>query len=263
MVLYIYTRIIETFHVSCNTRFTFGSLISSEVHYTSKEGGSNSTREAIHATEQGFAVGMHGALHINPYYGKTSTDGLLAHFNSVLAIGPAIIYNVPGRTGQDISPSVIDKLSRHPNLVGVKECVGNERIEGYTRQGLTIWSGNDDQFHDARWDFGARGVISVVSNLVPRLVHKLLFESRNSELNEKLMPLINWLFVEPNPIGLNTALAQLGMIRPVFRLPYVPLSIEKRREFVQIVHAIGREHFIGDKDVQTLEDDEFSLLGRF
>lgn len=106
-------------------------------------------------------------------------------------------------------------------------------------------------------------MISVVSNLVPSLVHKLLFESRNSELNEKLMPLINWLFVEPNPIGLNTALAQLGMIRPVFRLPYVPLSIEKRREFVQIVHAIGREHFIGDKDVQTLEDDEFSLLGRF
>lgn len=112
--------------------------------------GSNSTREAIHATEQGFAVGMHGALHINPYYGKTSTDGLLAHFNSVLAIGPAIIYNVPGRTGQDISPSLIDKISCHPNLVGVKECVGNERIEGYTRQGLTIWSGNDDQFHDAR-----------------------------------------------------------------------------------------------------------------
>jgi hypothetical protein len=71
VVLYIYTRIIETFHVSCNTRFTFGSLISSEVHYTSKEGGSNSTREAIHAREQEFAVGMHGALHINPYYGET------------------------------------------------------------------------------------------------------------------------------------------------------------------------------------------------
>jgi 4-hydroxy-tetrahydrodipicolinate synthase len=65
-------------------------------------------------------------------------------------------------------------------------------------------------------------VISVVSNLVTSLVHKLLFESRNSELNEKLMPLVNWLFVEPNPIGLNTALAQLLMIRPVFRLPYVP-----------------------------------------
>lgn len=66
--------------------------------------GSNSTREAIHATEQGFAVGMHGALHINPYYGKTSLDGLVSHFDSVLPTGPTIIYNVPSRTGQDIPP---------------------------------------------------------------------------------------------------------------------------------------------------------------
>jgi 4-hydroxy-tetrahydrodipicolinate synthase len=112
--------------------------------------GSNSTREAVHATEQGFAVGMHGALHINPYYGKTSNDGLIKHFESVLGMGPTIIYNVPGRTGQDISPSVIEKISGSPNFVGVKECVGNERIGAYVDKGLTIWSGNDDQFHDAR-----------------------------------------------------------------------------------------------------------------
>jgi len=114
-----------------------------------------------------------------------------------------------------------------------------------------------------RWDYGARGVISVVSNLIPQLAHKLLFDGRNVELNKKLMPLINWLFVEPNPIGLNTALAQLGLIRPVFRLPYVPLSIAKRREFVQMVNDIGRQHFVGDKEVQTLEDDDFLLLDRF
>jgi len=112
--------------------------------------GSNSTREAIHATEQGFAVGMHGALHINPYYGKTSNEGLIKHFESVLGMGPTIIYNVPGRTGQDITPPVIEKISGNPNFVGVKECMGNERIGAYVDQGLTIWSGNDDQFHDAR-----------------------------------------------------------------------------------------------------------------
>lgn len=103
----------------------------------------------------------------------------------------------------------------------------------------------------------------MVSNLIPQLAHELLFHGRNVELNKKLMPLINWLFVEPNPIGLNTALAQLGLIRPVFRLPYVPLSIAKRREFVQMVNDIGREHFVGDKEVQTLQDDDFLLLDRF
>ena len=123
--------------------------------------GSNSTREAVHATEQGFAVsatdccvscdhtalhpllfgrqnvqavgfvqvGMHAALQINPYYGKTSQDGLNAHFDAALAEGPAIIYNVPARTGQDIPDAVIHRLANHRNFMGVKECTGNARIE--------------------------------------------------------------------------------------------------------------------------------------
>ena len=91
--------------------------------------GSNSTREALHATEQGFNVGMHAALHINPYYGKTSTAGLLNHFKAVLAEGPAIIYNVPGRTGQDIPNSVVHELAGQENFLGIKECTGNQRIQ--------------------------------------------------------------------------------------------------------------------------------------
>ncbi|MCO5562439.1 hypothetical protein L7F22_016067 [Adiantum nelumboides] len=201
--------------------------------------GSNSTGEAMHATEQGFAVGMHAALHINPYYGKTSQEGLLLHFQSVLSMGPSVIYNVPTRTGQDIPPSVIVKLMDIPNFAGVKECVGNDRIKGYTERNIAVWSGNDDQCHDARWDFGARGVISVVSNLIPGLMRDLIIKGKDKGLNEKLLPLINWLFVEPNPIGLNTALVQLGIVRPVFRLPYVPLDIKKRQEFVELVNSIG------------------------
>ncbi|CAN6836387.1 unnamed protein product [Brassica oleracea] len=225
--------------------------------------GSNSTREAIHATEQGFAVGMHAALHINPYYGKTSMDGIIAHFQSVMHMGPTIIYNVPGRTGQDIPPSAILKLSRSSNLAGVKECVGNKRVEEYTERGIVVWSGNDDECHDSRWDYGARGVISVTSNLVPGLMRKLMFEGRNSDLNSKLLPLMGWLFQEPNPIGINTALAQLGVARPVFRLPYVPLPLAKRVEFVKMVEEIGREHFVGERDVQVLDDDDFILIGRY
>ncbi|GFY90352.1 dihydrodipicolinate synthase [Actinidia rufa] len=225
--------------------------------------GSNSTREAIHATEQGFAVGMHAALHINPYYGKTSLEGLVSHFESVLPMGPTIIYNVPSRTGQDIPPRVIHTVAQNPNLAGVKECVGHDRVEQYTKNGVVVWSGNDDQCHDSRWSHGATGVVSVASNLVPDLMRELMFGGKNPSLNAKLLPLIEWLFHEPNPIGLNTALAQLGVVRPVFRLPYVPLPLAKRVEFVNLVKEIGRENFVGEKDVQVLDDDDFILIGRY
>ncbi|XP_071724150.1 4-hydroxy-tetrahydrodipicolinate synthase, chloroplastic-like isoform X2 [Rutidosis leptorrhynchoides] len=224
--------------------------------------GSNSTREAIHATEQGFAVGMHAALQINPYYGKTSIKGMLSHFENVLPMGPTIIYNVPSRACQDIPPHVIHFISGNPNLAGVKECVGNDRVRQYTDRGIFVWSGNDDECHDSRWDHGATGVISVTSNLVPGAMRELMYEGKNGMLNSKLLPLINWLFQEPNPIGLNTALAQLGVVRPIFRLPYEPLPYEKRLEFVNIVKQIGRENFVGDKDVQVLEDVDFISLAR-
>ncbi|CAI7865110.1 unnamed protein product, partial [Closterium sp. NIES-54] len=180
----------------------------------------------------------------------------------VLPMGPAIVYNVPGRTGQDIPPSVIEAIATHENFAGVKECAGNDRIHGYAEKGIVAWSGNDDQFHDAKWNHGGQGVISVVSNLVPGLVTQLL-KGPNPELNAKIAPLVNWLFVEPNPIGLNTALCQLGLVRPVFRLPYVPLNKESRQKFVDIVHEIGLEHFPGAKDVRVMEDDEFHIITRF
>ena len=106
-----------------------GCLTSCSLYMPMPTAGSNSTREALHATEQGFAVGMHAALQINPYYGKTSMDGLLMHFRALLEEGPAIIYNVPGRTGQDIPDRVIEELAREPNFLGVKECTGNQRIQ--------------------------------------------------------------------------------------------------------------------------------------
>ncbi|MBO8831438.1 dihydrodipicolinate synthase family protein, partial [Staphylococcus aureus] len=79
------------------------------------------------------------------------------------------------------------------------------------------------------------------------LMHSLMYKGENAMLNEKLLPLMKWLFCQPNPIAVNTALAQLGVARPVFRLPYVPLPLEKRIEFVRIVEAIGRENFVGEK----------------
>ncbi|GAB2216663.1 hypothetical protein Droror1_Dr00024440 [Drosera rotundifolia] len=177
---------------------------------------------------------MHAALHINPYYGKTSSKELVSHFSGVLPMGPTIIYIVPPRTGQDISPSVIYSIAANPNLAGIKECTGNNRIKEYTDNGIVAWSGNDDECHDARWDHGATGVISVASNLVAGLMS--MFEGTNPFLNSKLMALIEWLFKEQNPIALNTALAQLGVARPVFRLPYVPLPLPKRLAFAELVN---------------------------
>jgi 4-hydroxy-tetrahydrodipicolinate synthase len=84
---------------------------------------------------------MDAALHINPYYGKTSREGLIYHFSAVLDYGPTIVYNVPGRTGQDIAPDVVHELALHPNFAGMKECTGNDRIKGYTARGITCWSG--------------------------------------------------------------------------------------------------------------------------
>ncbi|XP_027906747.1 4-hydroxy-tetrahydrodipicolinate synthase, chloroplastic-like [Vigna unguiculata] len=225
--------------------------------------GSNCTSEAIKATERGFAVGMNAALHINPYYGKTSLDGLVAHYNSVLSIGPIIVYNIPTRTNQDIPPSVVQTLAQSPNLVGVKECVGTERIKQYTDEGIVVWTGIDKMSHDARWDFGAVGVQSVASNLVPGLMRKLMFENKDVTLNSKLIPLFDWLSQEPVPIALNTALAQLGVIKPVFRLPHVPLPVDKRIEFINLVKQMGREHFVGEKDAQVLDDDDFIIVGRY
>jgi 4-hydroxy-tetrahydrodipicolinate synthase len=94
---------------------------------------------------------------------------MISHFEVVIPTGPTIIYNVPSRTGQDIPPLVIETVSSYLNMAGVKKCVGHERVKCYTDKGITVWSGNDDECHNSRWKYGATGVISVASNLVPDL----------------------------------------------------------------------------------------------
>lgn len=224
--------------------------------------GSNSTREAIHATEQGFGVGMHAALQINPYYGKTSKSGLLGHFRAVLNEGPAIIYNVPGRTGQDIPDDVVFEIAQHPNFLGMKECTGNKRILNYTSKGVNCWSGNDDECHAAKHEAGAAGVISVTSNVIPGLFSQMMLKGPNPELNNSLKDLYSWLFCEPNPIALNTALAMCGLVNPVFRLPYVPLDKEKRQKGAVLLEAV-KEHIPGCQEIRVLEDSDFKLTARY
>ncbi|MBT2151217.1 4-hydroxy-tetrahydrodipicolinate synthase [Pseudoalteromonas tetraodonis] len=208
--------------------------------------GSNNTREAIKATKYGFASGMHASLQINPYYGRTSIAGVKEHFKRVLNIGPAFIYNVAGRTGQDLTPDIIEPLAQHEHFIGVKECGGNERIAHYEQQGIACWSGNDDEAHDARHTHKAHGVISVTSNLIPGLFRQLM-DSKNDALNNSLQPLMNWLFCEPNPIAINTAMIMTGAVNPVFRMPYVPLNDEQQQQGETLINQLNEQDFVGSR----------------
>ncbi len=220
--------------------------------------GSNNTREAIKATKYGFASGMHAALQINPYYGRTSIAGVNEHFKRVLDIGPAFIYNVAGRTGQDLTPDIIEPLAQHPNLIGIKECGGNERIAHYEQQGIACWSGNDDEAHDARHVHKAHGVISVTSNLIPGLFRQLM-DTKNDSLNTALQPLMNWLFCEPNPIAINTAMMMTGAVNTVFRLPYLPLNEEQQQIGLPLINQLNEADVVGGK-ASLLNSDEVLTL---
>ena len=218
--------------------------------------GSNNTSEAIKATKNGFAAGMNATLQINPYYGRTSTAGVIEHLNRTLAIGPAFIYNVPGRTGQDLSPDIIETLAKHPNFIGVKECGGNERIAHYEKQGIACWSGNDDESHDGRHQYGSHGVISVTSNIVPTLMRQLM-DNENVELNSRLQSLMQWLFCEPNPIAINTALMMTGAVSPNFRLPYIALTKEQRQQGYELLNALNSDDRVG-QSLSLLDDKVFN-----
>jgi len=218
--------------------------------------GSNNTSEAIKATKNGFAAGMDATLQINPYYGRTSIAGVIEHLTRTLDIGPAFIYNVAGRTGQDLTPDVIEKLSKHKNFIGVKECGGNERIAHYEKQGIACWSGNDDESHDGRHKHGSHGVISVTSNIVPGLMRQLM-DNENVELNTRLQSLMQWLFCEPNPIAINTTLMMTSAVAPNFRLPYIALTKEQRQQGFDLLNALDANDRVGES-LSVLDDEVFN-----
>ena len=220
--------------------------------------GSNNTREAVRATRFGFSVGMHAALQINPYYGKASDRGLREHFQRVLDLGPGIIYNVPARTAQDLQPELIEDLAQHPNLLGVKECAGNERMGHYESKGIACWSGNDDQCFEGRHRHGSHGVISVTANIVPGLMRKLM-DTDDPSLNECLQPLMAWLFHVPSPNALNTLLAMTGATQPGFRLPYVPVDQAAREQAVAMLSGLNESDWVGN-ELRVMDDREFTLI---
>lgn len=202
--------------------------------------GSNNTKEAVALTRYAKKAGASGALVITPYYNKPTQDGLLRHFRAVAESAdiPIILYNVPGRTGVNMAAQTVARLAEIPNIVGVKEASGNLAqvcdIIRMTPKKFCVLSGDDALFFPMM-ALGAKGVISVTSNVAPRLMAELYDTyvigeiSRAREIHYHLWPLFQALFLETNPIPAKTALAMMKKIREEFRLPLSPMADASRK----------------------------------
>lgn len=197
--------------------------------------GSNHTSYAQWLSKEAKEAGADALLHVTPYYNKTSQLGLVRHFCAIADETdlPIILYNVPGRTGVNISPETCLELSRHPNIVAIKEASGNlsqvAQIAAICGDNLDIYSGNDDQIVPIL-SLGGKGVISVVANILPQETHDIcslylngnVQESRDLQL--ELVDLINALFLDVNPIPVKEAMNQMGLAVGGCRLPLVEMQ---------------------------------------
>ena len=197
--------------------------------------GANSTKEAIELAAFSKRAGADASLTVVPYYNKPTQEGLYLHFKSIAeAVDmPHILYNVPGRTVADISNDTVLRLARVPNIVGIKDATGNiERGSDLLLRApkdFAVYSG-DDASTLALMLLGAKGSISVTANVAPWLMHKMCAAALNGDLSEareinfKLLGLHRNLFVEANPIPVKWAVARMGHMKNVLRLPLTPLS---------------------------------------
>ena len=196
--------------------------------------GTNNTEQSIHYTEQAMAFGANAALVVTPYYNKPTQQGLFEHYVAIAKATPLpiILYNVPGRTGCDLTNETVERLAITPNIVGLKDATGqiNRAEDFFKRQlPLDLYSG-DDATALQLMELGGKGVISVVANIVPRLMHNMATaaltknKSKAEELNRQLHDLYSASTVEANPIPTKWALSQMSKIRPSLRLPLTPLS---------------------------------------
>ena len=199
--------------------------------------GANSTAEAVELTKFAKAAGADAALSVVPYYNKPTQEGLYQHFRTIAeAVDiPVILYNVPGRTVADLANDTALRLAQIPNIVGIKDATGNvdrgSELIARGPAGFSVYSG-DDSSACALLLLGAKGNISVVANIAPRLMHEMCAAAlkgdlaRARELNFRLLGLNRQLFCEANPIPVKWACQQLGLIEAGVRLPLTPLSTE-------------------------------------
>jgi 4-hydroxy-tetrahydrodipicolinate synthase len=212
--------------------------------------GGNSTAEAIELTESAKKNGATACLSVVPYYNKPTQEGQYLHFKKIAESVdlPMILYNVPGRTVADLQTDTVLRLAQVPGIIGIKEATANiERNTDLIRRAprnFAIYSG-DDATCLALILMGGHGVISVTANVAPKLMHQMCAAAlvgdvkKARELNFKLFPLHQKLFVEPNPIPVKWALAEMGMIEHGMRLPLSPLSENLHQTVREALHEAG------------------------
>ena len=200
--------------------------------------GSNSTQEAIEATQKANQLGLDGSLQVVPYYNKPPQEGLYQHFKAIAETVPELplmLYNVPGRTGQNLAAETVGKLAQIPNIIAIKEASGNldqvGEIRRLTPVDFTIYSG-DDSLTLPLLSIGATGVVSVASHLVGNELQQMIqaFETGNvraaAKIHLRLLPLFKALFLTTNPIPLKAALSLQGWQVGAGRLPLCPPALE-------------------------------------
>jgi 4-hydroxy-tetrahydrodipicolinate synthase len=212
--------------------------------------GANSTAEAIHLTEAAKAAGADAALLVTPYYNKPPQEGLYRHFKAVAeAVDiPQILYNVPGRTAVDMLPATVERLAELPAIVGIKEAKGDlDRVRELVALGLpdfALYSGDDATARDSIL-LGFDGDISVTANVAPEGMARMCAAALTGDaetaaaIDADLAALHRALFVEPNPIPVKWALAELGLIDEGIRLPLVPLDPAFHAEVRAAIKAAG------------------------
>ena len=212
--------------------------------------GTNSTASSIALSKAAQSAGVDALLTVTPYYNKTSQAGLVAHFTAMAEAGgiPVILYNVPSRTGLNIAPETALELSKHPLINGIKEASGNisqvAKVAALCGDALNIYSGNDDQVVPLL-ALGGKGVISVVSNVAPELVHnccQAFFDRDTAKacaLQLEMLPLEEALFCEVNPIPVKYAMNVLGWNAGECRLPLVEPSDAHKAKIEQALLAAG------------------------
>ncbi len=197
--------------------------------------GSNDIAYAISLTKYACEVGADAMLLVTPYYNKATQKGLIQSFTAVAdaSTKPCILYNVPSRTGCNLLPATVAVLAEHPNIVGIKEASGNisqiAQVAHLCGDKIDIYSGNDDQIVPVM-SLGGKGVISVLSNLMPAETSKIChdyLESNTAAATAKqleLLPLVDALFCEVNPIPVKAAMAKMGYGENYLRLPLTPME---------------------------------------
>ncbi len=199
--------------------------------------GSNNTLTAIETSMEAADLGVDGLLLVTPYYNKCTDAGLIKHYHAIAdAVNlPMVAYNIPGRTGVNIKPCVMKEIASHDNIVAVKDATGNiAQITETARlcPDIDIYSGCDDHVVPLL-ALGGKGVISVVSNVLPGMTHDMVMSflngdvARSRELQFKLNPLIDALFLEVNPIPIKMALNMIGINVGVPRMPLTEMSADK------------------------------------